>query len=995
MSFPKEFINLVVPDVNEYKKEGLNYRGKQFDFTLKGFSLKNSQQFVVNFLNPNTTNDRLLLNWQTGTGKTIAAISIAQEFTKLYSSESPWIYIIGFNYEIFIKDMLKYPELGLISLEEKNELQKLELYAKTQGTIAENNYRVAINRIKRKIKSHVDGGYYKFFGYGEFANELFQESPEVVTQAIHEHKLEEYIAENRLTPRKDILNNIKKSLLICDEIHNTYNAIETNKYGISIQYVLDTLGKDSPKVLLLSATPLTSSATEVVDLLNLLVPIHKSPLKRKIQESDLWEKDELKPNALELIKKMAYNRVSFLINHENVFPEQIFIGESISSIPYLKFIKCPISKLHEEACFKIDKIGANKTTLYDMVFPGKIDDKEVGIFDSIELRNQYNERAPFSFATIKYEKDNIFMSGTFLQRNMIGKYSGKYAQLIDDLIELFKTPKSGKILIFHDHIGMSGTLLLCELLKYNGIIDKNSGANKTTLCSVCGIANEKHSKQKHDFKPIRFISITGLTEKNMQKNLLELFNSDSNIYGEEIKICIGSKVIREGLNFKAIRHQIILALPISIPILIQVLGRAVRHASHIKLPVEYRNVHVRIYVSYSTKYSANHEINRYTAKSKSYMQIQKIELALREGAIDGFVNYSKMKKSFEKNTLESLKYIPDIIDPKPLDNKSSFYAYYSIKEVHLLKKIILLCFKQYPAWTYDDLWEMVKTNRIDNTQYNISAVEEGNFVLALSLVCKHNNIAPLEMNNTKLYIITYIDEKGKKVVDYDSHIRKFVEPKCINVSLNRYLQSNKEQIFQRIYQNLKDYTRFITQKNSEFHYRLIEKIIIGEIEDPIAKKIYLDTKIMITDKSFQKEDLVYTFKCKTKSHKHDETCWTSDFLHKHNISERINENDKVIGDLTENNKIIQFKLRPPITQRFVDARSIYTGVICHTISRPELEKYIKLLNIEIDKNSTSQNMCQIIYDHMYDKEIESRKKNGIRWMYFFNEKSPNPNSINI
>ena len=142
MSFPKEFINLVVTDVNVYKKEGLNYRGKQFDFTLKGFSLKNSQQFVVNFLNPNTTNDRLLLNWQTGTGKTIAAISIAQEFTKLYSSESPWV---GFNYEIFITDMLKYPELGLITVEEKNELQKLELYARTQGTIAENNFRVAIN----------------------------------------------------------------------------------------------------------------------------------------------------------------------------------------------------------------------------------------------------------------------------------------------------------------------------------------------------------------------------------------------------------------------------------------------------------------------------------------------------------------------------------------------------------------------------------------------------------------------------------------------------------------------------------------------------------------------------------------------------------------------------------------------------------------------------------------------------------------------------------
>ena len=52
------------------------------DFNLSGLQLHGTQKFVENFINPNTMYSRILLNWQTGSGKTIGALSIAQKFVE-------------------------------------------------------------------------------------------------------------------------------------------------------------------------------------------------------------------------------------------------------------------------------------------------------------------------------------------------------------------------------------------------------------------------------------------------------------------------------------------------------------------------------------------------------------------------------------------------------------------------------------------------------------------------------------------------------------------------------------------------------------------------------------------------------------------------------------------------------------------------------------------------------------------------------------------------
>ncbi len=77
-------------------------------------SLQAHQIFTKNYFNPNTEHTRLLLKWETGIGKTIAALSIALNFINYYQKEQRYaesddigsVYIIGFTRRIFIEELL-------------------------------------------------------------------------------------------------------------------------------------------------------------------------------------------------------------------------------------------------------------------------------------------------------------------------------------------------------------------------------------------------------------------------------------------------------------------------------------------------------------------------------------------------------------------------------------------------------------------------------------------------------------------------------------------------------------------------------------------------------------------------------------------------------------------------------------------------------------------------------------------------------------------------
>jgi hypothetical protein len=381
-----------IPVLLDRKKAGKRQHNKDVlsvGFTLEELPEDNYYGFELD------SNHRYLLGCFTvthNTGKTLAAVSIAQEFIKVYKKlytsasaklqasrrnhpeldrSTPTVFVLGFGGTkgAFVRELMRYPEFGFISISEKEELVKREKLSKAGLPDDIKNYKEYYSYIKKRITNKAKGGFYKFFGYDEFVNRLFHSEEVKLTdlEALANQKsktgenvtLEDIIYEQinngKIQVNHQLMAMFENSLLICDEIHNTYNMNIKNNRGVAIQFILDSV--KSLRFVSMSATPFNNSPTEVVELVNYLVPTEEKITKREY----FINNRTLAPGKLQELGRITKGRISF-IQDVNVkyFPRRIMLGDDIAlpkdvanfregdHIPYLKFIPCEMSEYHQK-----------------------------------------------------------------------------------------------------------------------------------------------------------------------------------------------------------------------------------------------------------------------------------------------------------------------------------------------------------------------------------------------------------------------------------------------------------------------------------------------------------------------------------------------------------------------------------------------------------------------------------------------------------------------
>jgi hypothetical protein len=719
----KEFAQLqvtpvVAPDRSSilnriFLDEGLFTEGKLF--------LHQPQQFIRNFMSPNTNRKRILGKWDTGTGKTNAALVIASKFIEYYkqqydfvkysrisenAEDTPLVFIIGFSKAIFQKELLRRPEFGFITHEEIQEQRRLRYLAET-GTQSDKEVLIEFeSKLKKRLAKKAWGGFFKFIGYKEFFNRLFTFDENFSASLSETENVEDTvmngIKDGHVVLNYELIDAFANSLVICDEVHNVYNSIEINNYGIALRMLfniydipdtmdkninlqgktskgnnrLDVIKKSSLRVVLLTATPVNNSPTEIVDLLNLLVPQSELPNQNRLNKDDFFtDNRNLKKGALEQIQELIRGYISFLRNQNpQYFPERVLEGSRIripkkylserihgyndNYLPYLKFTVCEMSPLHYKTYKAVYQgtLPPDGQSLLDMVIPNpgliKSDsttsttvNSDIGLFRSKDIRFSL-QHAPQKWKD-KYQIDIIkqegighnVITGEFMRLPTLKKYSTKYATMVELLFDNIKTNK-GKVLIIHQYIKMSGVLFIQEVLRRNGFIDEHSTPTDDTLCVLCGLRRHNHKKD-HEFVPTRFITVYGEMDSLTRNRSIEKFNNSENVNGVLYRILVGSKVINESVDFNAVQNIWIMSVPPNIPTLIQILGRAIRNGSHRLLPPEKRKTHVRIFTSSvpsSSRSSENDDLSyedyKYFEKLMDYLIIQQIEKVFNMNAID-------------------------------------------------------------------------------------------------------------------------------------------------------------------------------------------------------------------------------------------------------------------------------------------------------------------------------------------------------------------------
>jgi len=1022
---------------------------------LPGLNLSGAQTFIKNFQNPNTRFNRILIKWQTGVGKSIAAISISQEFIKQFiirnsfGEETPNVYIISFTAkETIQEDMLKYSEFGFISQEELLELKLLREKVSISGAHSQESKHLSgyLGSIRRRITDRTRRGYYTFYGYKEFANDLFKITKvgadrKFDIQSLYgrkdssfEEEILKEVKNGNVIINEQLLNNMANGLIIADEIHNVYNILNKNNYGIAIQYVLDKLGDRAPRAVFMSATPLTGNSSEIIDLLNLLVPKNFLPGNVSLKRSDFFSRtasdenevylaSQLKPGAIEKIAQLAACRISFLLDTNiNLYPKRIFEGETLDNVPYLKITKCPMSTLHKNTLLHEYKLRnaeftkgltSNTYSLNDMVFPNP--DSDIGLYNSNDIytkimsaSDDWKENTGIYVA--KGSDYNIsastnIITGSFLNPESLPIYSTKYAMIMKEILATIRAGP-GKIMVYHHRVRMSGVLLLQEIFKTHGFIDETSSPIDSTLCSICGIERIKHKDMPHEYIPLRFIIAHSDIDKLYMTKSIAKFNKLSNINGYQIRVILGSKIIREGLNFKAIRTQIIASLPTDYPTLIQVFGRVVRKESHIDLPQNQRNVIIKIFVS-TMEEQTTPELQKYIDKGKEYLVIQEVEKALHKYAIDGFTNYENINRILNVDNklsanIDVIPYKPVIEKSNKQINKSTFFAYgYSDIEVNIIIGICKLLFEIRPVWKYEDLWNAIKTGKIRGVNYDTSLFEEDNYALALKRLQTPIGTKMITLVDD-YYILTNIRPDRTPILDIESYLRKPIIESTIKIDVSSYVKNIKSSLnwtflisdFNKTYLSSDSKSTpelSLLEYSSTFHFRLIKELILNPekqitIDDERMRELYRRFRIVITiadantpissklfrgSKLKKPTDIIgyVTIESVILYNSIDNTWYGashSDFA----ISRRYNENNIIIGFVSVDEKNVntqdivsgaklKFKTRPPIQEQMTsvskiknsDNRNLIRGAVCETRTRDELINYYNMLMEELQKRS--------------------------------------------
>lgn len=1082
----KEFKSLIKKD-GSYKKKnyfgiGSKY-GKQYEKSRKVLKLHATQIFVKNFFNPRTPYDRLVLNWQTGAGKTIGAISIAEEYISQYgkqkalsAQERPSVFVITFNRTIFQEELLRHPEFGYINHQQIVNLKRARILAEQSGRAGSNEtraYNGILGTFRRKLTDKTRGGYYQFYGYQEFANKLFRvtelgdtrgfsisklyEKPDDELEDPEDfvEKIDHAVSEGVVEVNTKLLNSMKGGLIIADEIHNTYNIKKKNDYGVSIQYVLDKLAGDNPpRAVFMTATVVGGSAAEIIDLLNYLRPTGSPKLIRKdffrIRGGEL----AALPGAIETIGKLSAGKISYMPADDKSYPRRIFEGQTLygpddKKIPFLLFTPCEMSDLHQRTLLaNIEEkdgrmaIPTGAYVLYDMVYPRPPEEEEdkpaadegegeeeYGLFSSADTiikihnapqawKNKIGIRVE-SLTGQSLSSANAVITGDFLKVDNIAEYSGKYYEMIKDILELMGTP--GKFMIYHDRVRMSGVLQIQEILKINGFIDELSTPTKNTLCSICGVPYDKHNKTtNHEFMPARFIMVNSNIDNTVLDRSISKYNAASNVNGNEFKILIGSKKIREGYDLKAVKRLFVMSMPTDIPTLIQIFGRTVRKNSHIELPNSERNVIIKIYVSiFSGKYAGkvSPEVARYMEKMEAYKLIQDIERELRRYNINSFV-----QKLTTEDALDSLRYEP-IVSRSQIENTTTKYttylAYdYAHEETEEIKRIIYNLFELSPVWTYEDLWAEIKNNP-GLSEQNVHDFDEKNYAAALYDIAYHNiNIvreyetkyAVSRCSSEKNYYIkTPVGISNLPILDIESYVREDpnIKPTFINldkyadVSLNFDLRLRE--FVDKLNEQSQDVsTLLLFNYNEKFHFTLIRKYIENSINKEGIKPaidFYRKFHIVITcddlkhvEKNIAGGKKIIGYIDRELVHFMRHNKWNTLPKKAFGFGPRQHENNIIIGYIEHRGTDFKFKIRPPMhvikAANVKDARSLEKGAVCETRPRKYQNEIARKLGIRDPESLGSIAVCNLIREKLLSCEQKSRDKSmksGTRWFYLFND----------
>lgn len=675
----REFQESKQKTIKESMEEGIDRCRSSEDFELSSV-----QRFVSRFLSPRTPYTSGLFYHGVGVGKTCAAITLCESYLEVNPGRK--VYIIappniqeGFRRTIFDTHGLTIRKSG------KNSHRGCtgDIYLALTNTFDEQNRKTIETKVAAAIKSR-----YVFFGYTSFYNYIRSLLSHITHKGPDAERLK----------RKLLQEEFSNRMMVVDEAHNLRdNPTETDddvKDDTTLQDSADSkAGKkltpflkevlevsEATTLVLMTATPMYNSYIEIIFLLNLLLINDKFPT---ISVDDVFDQraETFTANGRTLLGKIASQYVSFMRGENPLtFPLRLEPlddhrisawasttpkGNPISdgereAVVRLPCLACPMDPRLEalykgkvrEIVSSSEGLGITNMDILiqagNWMYPGEDDEfleriRQNG-FDSTFMKEKKG-------STVSYRSTDEERGASWLLEDQLPLASGKAAVLVKRLAAC-----RGPAFVYSRFVA-SGALTIALCLEANGytpygrdtgyLADGNQhpGGRQCALCPRHerghGRIEEEAGTPAHTFKPAKFVLLTG-SEDLSPNNAASITaaRKSTNVFGEDVKVVIGSQVAGEGLDLRYIREIMVYDSWYHLNKLEQVVGRGIRNCSHASLPTEMRNCTVTLLVNSYVSEPETESIDCYSYRQalKKAATVGQVTRVLKEYAVDCTLN---------------------------------------------------------------------------------------------------------------------------------------------------------------------------------------------------------------------------------------------------------------------------------------------------------------------------------------------------------------------
>lgn len=683
ISSKKEFSELK-PELDERLPEG------------KGFHPFKHQKFTQRFLR---VYDNLLILSETGTGKSCE--------------------VLGFT-EFVLKEIKKMQDPRVSHFKKfiilvKNKIVKNEIRYQLACKCSDGHYVEQSDGFEKRqkftVNTRIKQANYEINTYTKFAR-IILKYPD--NQEGNHRLIEEY----------------SHTIFWIDEAHNLIYDEKEKQKPLVYEAILRVFRKvPNIKRIVSTATPMINKESEILYLINLLLP----------KERELPSDFDFNNATLRDLEPYFRGRVSYIRSADiGVIPEeqgeylsQSYVKDGLHYSLQSKLYKSYMSDF-QTAVYNNNKESGQYNFYNDLkqisnfVFPdgswGVGTREDTGSFEILE---SLEEREPSAFKKYVIVKpDNSYEPSQEFKDKLknlddIKRYSCKFASIIELVIN-----EPGTAFVYSDYVNGSGIIVLSlcfevmNFVRYKGdnsvfispddrdtrpfCIEKDYNTNRR-------IRDDFIPKSKNG--PYRYALLTDSTTSDELNNIMEIMNSYENRHGDYIKVLISSRVGREGININNIRQIHLVGPEWNQTAIHQAISRGIRATSHLDLLKELQEVKVKIYkhVAIPKGSSDIESIDAYVYCEAEYKdrKIKRIMRFLKQCAVGCHVFYERNVRATDKDYSPACDY--DICkykcadDPPGTEDYSTFNLLYSEDTVNKIIGELVDLFRKNGVLTLEEI----------------------------------------------------------------------------------------------------------------------------------------------------------------------------------------------------------------------------------------------------------------------------------------------------